>query len=145
MRSLFLPFRIERDEASGTFCLVGTDRHGQDWGVGSGATLEEARRWLRASILDALEAGAHEGQDFTGDLHEAPGPGESLLFAPSDLVPVHLKRARALARLRQVDMAERLGITQQTYARLERPGANPTLRTLIQIERVLGRELVDWV
>jgi transcriptional regulator with XRE-family HTH domain len=60
------------------------------------------------------------------------------------LIPVHLKLARARAKLRQADMAERLGITQQAYAKLERPGANPTLQTLIQLERVLGHELVAW-
>ena len=64
------------------------------------------------------------------------------MFAPSELIPVHLKLARA--KLRQADMAERLGITQQAYAKLERPGANPTLQTLIQLERVLGHELVAW-
>lgn len=144
MRSLYLPYRMERDEETATLCLIGTDRHGKDWGVGAGATLQEAERWLRASILDALEAGALDGQDFTDDLHEAPGTGDALLFAPSELIPVHLKLARSQAKLRQADMADRLGITQQAYAKLERPGANPTLQTLIQLERVLGRELVAW-
>ena len=62
----------------------------------------------------------------------------------SQLVTVQLKLARSQAKLRQADMADRLGITQQAYAKLERPGANLTLHTLIQLERVLGRELVSW-
>ena len=80
MRSLYLPYRIERDEETATLCLVGADRHGKDWGVGAGATLQEAERWLKAWILDVLEAGAMDGQDFTGDLHTAPGSGDALLL-----------------------------------------------------------------
>jgi transcriptional regulator with XRE-family HTH domain len=56
-----------------------------------------------------------------------------------------LKLARAQANLRQADMARRLGITQQTYARMERPGSNLTLVTLSQIERALGKELLCWI
>ncbi|MDR3671784.1 MAG: helix-turn-helix transcriptional regulator [Holophaga sp.] len=144
MRFLYLPYRIERDEETASICVIGTDSRGEDWGVGAGATLQEAERWLRAWILDCMEAAASDGNDLTGDLSEASGTGDVLMFAPSELIPVHLKLARARAKLRQADMAERLGITQQAYAKLERPGANPTLQTLIQLERVLGHELVAW-
>jgi DNA-binding XRE family transcriptional regulator len=144
MRSLYLPYRIERDEETASVGAIGTDSRGEDWGVGAGDTLQEAERWLRAWILECLEAAADDGNDLTGDLSEAPGSGAVLLFAPPELVPVRLKLARARAKLRQADLAERLGITQQAYAKLERPGANPTLQTLIQLERALGRELVSW-
>lgn len=144
MRSLYLPYRMERDEETASITVIGTDSRGEEWGVGAGDTLQEAERWLRAYILDCLEAAATDGNDLTGDLSEAPGTGDVLLFAPSELMPVHLKLARSHAKLRQADVAERLGITQQSYAKLERPGANPTLQTLMQLERVLGRELVAW-
>jgi DNA-binding XRE family transcriptional regulator len=144
MRSLYLPYRIERDKETASICVIGTDSRGEDWGVGAGDTLQEAERWLRAWVLDCLEAAADDGNDLTGDLSVAPGTGDVLMFAPSELIPVRLKLARARAKLRQADMAERLGITQQAYAKLERPGANPTLQTIIQLERALGRELVSW-
>jgi len=50
-------------------------------------------------------------------------------FLPTQLVTVRLKLGRSQAELRQADMANRLGITQQAYAKLERPRANITLRT----------------
>lgn len=48
---------------------------------------------------------------------------------------VLLRTARLEAGLTQVDLAKRLGVTQPTVAAWERPGANPTVRTL---ERALG-------
>jgi transcriptional regulator with XRE-family HTH domain len=68
-----------------------------------------------------------------------------VVLTPVQVVPIRLKLARAQANLRQADMAASLGITQQSYAKLERPGANPTLQTLAQLERVLGRDLLCWV
>jgi transcriptional regulator with XRE-family HTH domain len=41
-----------------------------------------------------------------------------------------LKDARLRARLTQADLARRLGISQAAVAKLERPGANPTVDTL---------------
>jgi transcriptional regulator with XRE-family HTH domain len=41
-----------------------------------------------------------------------------------------LRGARAHAGLTQAELAGRLGVTQAAVARLERPGANPTLHTL---------------
>gem|GEM_PF-5103182 len=61
------------------------------------------------------------------------------------MISIRLKLARAQANLRQSDMASLLGVTQQTYARMEAPGANPTLQTLAQIERALGKDLLGWV
>lgn len=46
-----------------------------------------------------------------------------------------LRDARLDAGLTQVELAARLGVTQPTVAALERPGANPTVRTL---ERTLA-------
>ncbi len=46
-----------------------------------------------------------------------------------------LKDAREKAGLTQAELARRVGVTQGAIAQLERPGANPTLRTL---ERALA-------
>ena len=41
-----------------------------------------------------------------------------------------LKEARSRAGLTQADLGDRLGISQGAVAKLERPGANPTVDTL---------------
>ncbi len=53
-----------------------------------------------------------------------------------------LKDARRLAGLTQAELAHRLGISQAAVAKLERPGANPTIGTLDDALRETGRRLV---
>jgi transcriptional regulator with XRE-family HTH domain len=52
-----------------------------------------------------------------------------------------LRDARQGAGLTQAELAERLGLTQAAIARLERPGANPTLRTLQRALHATGNQL----
>ena len=52
-----------------------------------------------------------------------------------------LKEARKLAGLTQADLARRLGTTQSAIARLERPGANPRVETLIAAVEATGHTL----
>jgi transcriptional regulator with XRE-family HTH domain len=52
-----------------------------------------------------------------------------------------LKDARKRAGLTQGELAERLGTTQPAIARLERPGANPRLQTLIDAVEATGHTL----
>jgi transcriptional regulator with XRE-family HTH domain len=47
-----------------------------------------------------------------------------------------------MRRLKQAEVAERMGITQQAYSRLERAGANPTLGLLVRLEEALQQELL---
>jgi DNA-binding XRE family transcriptional regulator len=147
VKPLYLPYSVELDPETRTYCIVGIDSRGNGFGVGSGPTIEESERTLRAHILEVLSFHATEGDDLFGDLHsDKPRKGSSyLVFGPTELIPIRLRLARERAKLRQADMAERLGITQQAYAKLERPGANPTLRTLIQAEQALGAPLLNWV
>ena len=144
MRALYLPFESEFDPKTRTYCLSGKDREGQLFGVGAGPTVEECEEALRAYVLEVLDSHAADGEDHLGDLHVRAPEGSHLVFDPTELLPIRLKLARARARLRQADMAARLGITQQAYAKLERPGANPTLRTILQAEEALGEELLTW-
>jgi transcriptional regulator with XRE-family HTH domain len=56
--------------------------------------------------------------------------------------PDHLLReARRRAGLTQSQLAERLGTTQAAVARLERPGANPTISTLQRAVNAAGQHL----
>jgi DNA-binding XRE family transcriptional regulator len=145
MKALFAPYTLEHDSETGIPVLSAQARDGSVMAVVSEPTLEAAEAELVSLVMAVLDAQAQDGNDPFPDLLEvAPEQGGYVAFLPSQLVAVHLKLARAQAKLRQADMADRLGITQQAYAKLERPGANITLRTLIQLERVLGRELVAW-
>ena len=145
MKTLFAPYSLEYDVETRMPVLCALARDGGVMAVVSEPTLEAAETELVALVMAVLDAQAQDGTDPFQDLLEAaPKEGGYVAFLPSQLVTIHLKLARSQAKLRQSDMADRLGITQQAYAKLERPGANITLRTLIQLERVLGRELVAW-
>jgi transcriptional regulator with XRE-family HTH domain len=52
-----------------------------------------------------------------------------------------LREARQEADLTQAELAGRLGITQAAVARLERPGTNPTFRTLERALQATGQRL----
>ena len=52
-----------------------------------------------------------------------------------------LRDARRKADLTQAELAARLGVTQAAVARLERRGANPTLRTLDRAMQAMGHQL----
>jgi hypothetical protein len=53
-----------------------------------------------------------------------------------------LKDARGRAGLTQAELGSRLGISQAAIARLERPGANPTVATLEKALAATGHCLV---
>jgi transcriptional regulator with XRE-family HTH domain len=52
-----------------------------------------------------------------------------------------VRDARAAAALTQAELARRLGMSQPAIAKLERPGANPTVRTLDCVLRATGHRL----
>ncbi len=57
-------------------------------------------------------------------------------------IPALLRDARRAANLTQADLAGRLGISQAAVAKLERPGANPTVETLERAVWATGRRLL---
>ncbi len=59
-------------------------------------------------------------------------------MSPATLV----RNARRTAGLTQTQLARRLGTTQPVIARLERPTANPTVRTLERALQATGQRLV---
>lgn len=60
---------------------------------------------------------------------------------PEVVAPILLKWAREDLHLTQGELANRLGITYQAVQKLERSGANPTIKTLAKVAKALGREL----
>ena len=66
-----------------------------------------------------------------------------ILPEPSVLVPILLRSIREEMRLNQADAANRLGISYQSYQKLENPNrANPTLKTLQKVSRAFGKRLI---
>jgi predicted transcriptional regulator len=53
-----------------------------------------------------------------------------------------LKSTRREAGITQAELAERWGVSQAAVAKLERPGANPTVATLDDALRSIGQRLV---
>jgi DNA-binding XRE family transcriptional regulator len=143
MKALYLPYRkrFVRDDSS--WGLVGKDSRGADFGVGVGPAVEVAEQRLRQWVMDSLLAAAADGKDHLGDLVAIPPRGSHVTFMPVDLVPIRMRMIRAQRRLSQADVAKRLGLTQQAYAKLERPGANLQLRTIQQVEDALDAELLQ--
>jgi transcriptional regulator with XRE-family HTH domain len=52
-----------------------------------------------------------------------------------------IREARSAAQLTQAELARRLGTSQPAIVKLERPGANPTVRTLDRVLRATGHRL----
>jgi transcriptional regulator with XRE-family HTH domain len=52
-----------------------------------------------------------------------------------------IRQARRRAGITQAELASRLGKTQPTVAALERPGANPTVATLVEAMHATGHRL----
>jgi transcriptional regulator with XRE-family HTH domain len=51
---------------------------------------------------------------------------------------IELRWARQDAGLSQTELASRVGVSQQQIAKLERPGANPSIATLRKVATALG-------
>lgn len=146
MRTLYLSVDKVFDEETSTWTLVGKDTKGEDFGVAAGDTLDAAERRLRDWVLDSLIASAADGDDRIGDLtaNEPALKGGFLAFTPLDLIPIKMRAIRAKHHLSQSDVAERLGISQQAYGKLERPGANLQLRTIQQVERAVDEPILEF-
>lgn len=142
MQSLFLPFETSFDDASQSYCCVGVDRFGKPFGAGSGATVEEAVARLREALFDSLLADAADGNDSSFSLFRSQQGDACLPLSVCDLLPVRIRLARAARRLNQGEVAARMGISQQAYSRLERPGSNPTIGMLARLEDALQQELL---
>lgn len=62
---------------------------------------------------------------------------------PAVLTPILLRAIREEMHLTQVEAAKRLGISYQSYQKLENPNkANPTLKTLVKVAKAFGKHLI---
>ena len=110
-----------------------------------GKSLENAIAEAREALNGTLETEFERGYT----LPEPGKYGHKRSYHPIAVLP-HVEIAYALKRMRnghsQTEIARKLGITYQSYQKLENPRkCNPTVKTLERIGEVLGKELViSW-
>ena len=102
-----------------------------------GYTHEEALAMAKEALDGCLEVDISYGNEIPPPAYKGGYP------IP---VAIHIVLALRLRELRgeqsQTDIANKLGLSYQSYQRLENPRkANPTVKTLEKIARVYGREL----
>lgn len=125
--------------------------------------LNREARWWTAIVVDApgcvtqgasrAKAIAAAGEALAGwlEAHLVDGrsparPGKRrgtvpIAVDPQLAIAVALRWARLDAGLTQAQLAARVGVSQQQVAKLERPGANPSIATLRKIADALGARL----
>lgn len=145
MKNLYLPYAKVFDKETSTWCLTGRDSRRRDLGVAAADSIERAEERLRNWVLDSLLSAADDGEDRLRDLYvRRPVEARCVVLGPRDLLPIRIRLLRVRHGLSQAAMAERLGITQQAYAKLERPGSNPGLDTLVRVERALDDSVLEY-
>lgn len=106
-----------------------------------GETLEEAKQNAREALTGVLESlldrnkAIRRPSKITGKHIHWISP-EAAIAAP-----ILLRWAREDEDLTLEQLAQRIGVTYQSLQRLERPGANPSIKTLAKVAKGLGREL----
>lgn len=125
---------IERQE-DGSFLVRFPDVPGA---LSEGTTVDEAVANAREALTGVLGALHDAGEAVPRPAIEA-GPNRFPIQPdPDTAVPVMLRWAREDAGLTQAQLADRMGITQQAYQKLERTGGNPSIKTLAKVARALG-------
>jgi len=107
------------------------------------ATFATTRTKALAAAAEALE-GWLEAHLVDGRAPPRPMASEGTVGVdvnPQLAVSVALRWARQEAGLTQAELARRIGVSQQQVAKLERPGANPSIATLRKVADALGVRL----
>jgi antitoxin HicB len=105
--------------------------------VTCGFSHEEALAMAKEALDGCLEADISQGNAIPPPVYKA---GYPITVASHIAVALQLRELRG--EQSQTDIARRLGLSYQSYQRLENPRkANPTIKTLEKIARVYGREL----
>ncbi len=100
------------------------------------ANAEEALSGYLASIFDRGFKIPHPSKSRGKNVYP-------ILPEVSVLVPIMLRAIRQELNLSQTEAARRLGISYQSYQKLENPNkANPTLKTLQRVARAFGKRFV---
>ena len=109
-----------------------------------GETIEEARKMAREALtgflqsIDARKLNIPIPSKLAGDEVVYIEPETPVAFA------MWLRKQRESLGLSQSDVAKKLGIKYQTYQRIESPSkTNPTLKTILRLEKVFNQKLLQ--
>src|SRR5690348_7514997 len=119
--------RITKDGRHWTALFLdapGCSTFGPSRAKAAAAAKEALEGWLEAHLVD--------GRSPPKPGHATRG-SEPIDVDPQLAVAVSLRWARQDAGLTQSELATRVGVSQQQVAKLERPGANPSIATLKKI------------
>ena len=108
-----------------------------------GETIDEAKVMAKEALtgflqsVDARKIRLPDPLKFEGDEVVNIEPETPVAFA------MWLRKQREALGLSQSDVAKKLGIKYQTYQRIESPSkTNPTLKTIMRVEKVFNQKLV---
>ncbi|GHT59650.1 hypothetical protein FACS1894109_15960 [Spirochaetia bacterium] len=102
-----------------------------------GFTHEEALAMAKEALDGCLESDVAHGRDIP-----APSFKDGFPIAVANNIVVAMRIRQLRGEQSQTDIARKLGLSYQTYQRLENPRkANPTVKTLERIAHVFGQEL----
>jgi len=126
--------KVERDGRYWTVLFTdapGCSTYGTTRIKAMAAAREALEGWLEAHLVDG---------------RSPPRPaerrrGETVDVDPQLSMAVTFRWARQDAGLTQAELARRVGVSQQQIAKLERPGANPSIATLRKVAEALGFRL----
>ena len=135
---MYYHVKLERDGRWWTATVVdapGCVTQGTSRTKAIAAATEALAGWLEAHLVDGRSPP-----------RSPPRPSKRrgtlpIAVDPQLAVAVALRWARLDAGLTQAQLAARVGVSQQQVAKLERPGANPSVVTLRKIADALGARL----
>jgi antitoxin HicB len=105
--------------------------------VTCGFTHEEALAMAKEALEACLEVDISQGNKIP-----LPAYAEGYPVSVASHIALSLRLRELRGEQSQTDIAKKLGLSYQSYQRLENPRkANPTVKTLEKIARVYGREL----
>lgn len=147
MQRFYVAVSESRDAESNLVVLEAKDRHGRFLAVVSEETKPKALEALKDLVLEMLLDQAEDLQNpLEGLYRKHPQKHEGMEMFSQELFPTLLRYQRCRHGLTQSAVAAELAMTQQVYARLEKPGqANPTLTTVQRLERALNEDLLALV
>ncbi|MCK5645209.1 MAG: type II toxin-antitoxin system HicB family antitoxin [Anaerolineales bacterium] len=108
-----------------------------------GETFDEAKAMAKEALTGYL-------QSVDARKMRLPDPskleGEEVVYVEPETpvaFAIWLRKQREALGLSQSDVAKKLGIKYQTYQRIESPSkTNPTLKTIMRVEKVFNQKLV---
>jgi len=109
-----------------------------------GNSLEEAKNFAKDALSGWLEVAFEENMKIPDPSRKS---GKDIYYISPELnvsFAILLRKERENKHLSQKQIAEKLYISYQAYQRFENPRkANPTLKTIAKVEKILGKSLVN--